>query len=563
MWQLIVLLLLVPVHGKSLKDDILEDKVEKTIEDVSEKLSQIQKDLSLAYPAKNIAPTKDQASKKTVVKDEGTNDEDCPPTIHRCDLEGEPCFFSKNEGEEETPAPVASRVNIHDRIITERTSNYGKFISFSEDSDKVLVYETHPLPIKPVGYCGEMYYLVSGEGTKLKVEFIAGGYTETKLEAVEQERRHWRHMTKGLDPGNNGKEVVVRVTVTLGPKKEDNLVLMDDFQLTIGRCPEGEATTPSDLSCPFDNQNCEGWWFKGENPFRLMESSTPSLNTGPKSGATGKDDTYAYMEGTGRENQEGIMESREVYSEVPSCMRILMYMYGQNMGSLRIEAHYKDENGGVEKIELFSTGQRDDLWFEERIHLPPGQFKVYIIGKTGDGPKSDIAIDDIYFHAGECWDKEHKDRNSHIFCNMANKDNCHNFKLIHYWDCLIQKSSDIFEGQKERFMRLKQTCDPEIQTFTANLNFDLINVGPRGGCMYMKYRVVKGKRCDFLVQDEEGKVLKEFSDNEEDGHWQHKGITLNPTNRKHHVIVTAELNEKCEVVDVEYFYVKKTLCGHR
>ncbi|XP_074653501.1 uncharacterized protein LOC141907676 isoform X2 [Tubulanus polymorphus] len=152
------------------------------------------------------------------------------------------------------------------------------------------------------------------------------------------------------------------------------------------------------------------WRDVGRIRWILQRGGTPTSNTGPSSDHTlgtsyGR---YIYMEASGRRyGDQAILELTNYSSRSQKCMKVYFYMYGSEMGSLKIAF---ENNGGYRRrrqVVMSVAGNRGRGWHSVQIGVPPLQnYKIELIATRGFGSKSDIALDDIKFMEGRCPNKK-------------------------------------------------------------------------------------------------------------------------------------------------------------
>ncbi|KAK3264955.1 hypothetical protein CYMTET_26334 [Cymbomonas tetramitiformis] len=134
----------------------------------------------------------------------------------------------------------------------------------------------------------------------------------------------------------------------------------------------------------------------------LHSGATPSASTGPSGGwDPSLSSQYAYLEASSRHaypNKTAILESPLIQVQEEAAPELIFYyhMYGQDIGSLHVEAR---EAGEGPWIELWAAnGSRGDMWHRGEIMLLQGSTSLQyrIRGVTGQGYSSDIAVDDIH-----------------------------------------------------------------------------------------------------------------------------------------------------------------------
>ncbi|SNT36744.1 Por secretion system C-terminal sorting domain-containing protein [Ekhidna lutea] len=144
----------------------------------------------------------------------------------------------------------------------------------------------------------------------------------------------------------------------------------------------------------------DGNWVRDAN-------GTPSSNTGPSSAAQGS--YYMFLEAstngsTGQigHNATAILESPcfDLSGESAATFSFQYHMYGSNIGSLTAQAS-TDGNSWTNIWTL--SGNQGNSWQTASIDMASylgGDVKLRIVGTTGNGWSSDIAVDDLQVTAG-------------------------------------------------------------------------------------------------------------------------------------------------------------------
>lgn len=134
---------------------------------------------------------------------------------------------------------------------------------------------------------------------------------------------------------------------------------------------------------------------------------TPSSNTGPSAGADGS--FYMFLEASTNgsagqigSNATAILESPcfDLSGESAATFSFQYHMYGSNVGSLTAQA----STDGTSWTNLWTlSGNQGNSWTSVDIDLASylgGDVKLRMVGTTGNGWSSDIAIDDLSVSAG-------------------------------------------------------------------------------------------------------------------------------------------------------------------
>ena len=83
------------------------------------------------------------------------------------------------------------------------------------------------------------------------------------------------------------------------------------------------------------------------------------------------------------------------------ALRFFYYMFGANMGSLTISVRYADPTIKSKAQPKVITGNQGQQWVRAMYpYNDQKPFQFIIEGQVGNGPLSDIAIDDISFSEG-------------------------------------------------------------------------------------------------------------------------------------------------------------------
>ncbi|XP_071107571.1 astacin-like [Haliotis cracherodii] len=155
-------------------------------------------------------------------------------------------------------------------------------------------------------------------------------------------------------------------------------------------------------TCTFQSDFCT-WSNVGGDTMDWLRhrGQTPSIGTGPTSDHSGSSTGYyAYLEASGHTRQKGYLLSR-LLPAGHYCFSMYYYMSGQDEGSLKVEAV---SSGNTRKVIHTITGNQGNTWHQYlvNINLNGANFHLEIEGDVGNNYRSDIAIDDITIHSGDC-----------------------------------------------------------------------------------------------------------------------------------------------------------------
>ena len=151
------------------------------------------------------------------------------------------------------------------------------------------------------------------------------------------------------------------------------------------------------LSCDFEVDTCI--WNDHTAPdgytWTRMSGGTPSSGTGPSGDHTGSG-YYLYTEASGKPyNKLHRLESPLFSLQQDATLSFFYHMRGSDyMGTLSVEVNNNETGWST----LWSrTGDQGNSWLDAAILLPASATQVRFNGKTGNGWRSDMALDDVSF----------------------------------------------------------------------------------------------------------------------------------------------------------------------
>lgn len=178
-----------------------------------------------------------------------------------------------------------------------------------------------------------------------------------------------------------------------------------DVASNFGEDFESFATCPTASDCGGTNCPITGNWNNLTNgtdddiDWRVDQGGTPSTNTGPtvdfsEGTATGN---YAYLEASSCSGRTGILESSCIHLDGEYSFDLGYHLFGNDIGSLRVDIL---SNGSWTEGIASVSGDQGNSWSVLSIPLTAyinEIVKIRLVGTTGNGAFSDIAIDDISF----------------------------------------------------------------------------------------------------------------------------------------------------------------------
>jgi len=188
-------------------------------------------------------------------------------------------------------------------------------------------------------------------------------------------------------------------TLTVSPSLVVNLPVTENFE-SFNSC----ATTSN---CEATTCNLSSGWVNAINlseddiDWRIDAGGTPSNQTGPSTDHNPgtSNGNYAYLEASGGCEDKAawlISPCLDLTNSVNPQMTFWYHMDGIEMGELHVDVL----SGGAWTLDVISpvVGNQQDVWRQATLNLTPftgGIANIRIRGVTGNGYRSDIAIDDI------------------------------------------------------------------------------------------------------------------------------------------------------------------------
>ncbi|VDI72121.1 Hypothetical predicted protein [Mytilus galloprovincialis] len=158
-------------------------------------------------------------------------------------------------------------------------------------------------------------------------------------------------------------------------------------------------------NCTFENGICDWTQDQQDNQDWVSRSSTtPSSGTGPNSDHTFGDSTghYMYFEASGGSQHDTAVLKSHMLSTGPYCLSMAYNMNGDSIGALNV---YTKECNSTVRNKIWSVaGNKGEHWFDGCIKTPvlSQDYQIYIEAERGSTYASDIAIDDVNIHTGNC-----------------------------------------------------------------------------------------------------------------------------------------------------------------
>ncbi|XP_013414005.1 MAM and LDL-receptor class A domain-containing protein 1-like [Lingula anatina] len=180
---------------------------------------------------------------------------------------------------------------------------------------------------------------------------------------------------------------------------------MDTKSLVIFLASLSIAVADVEFECTFDKDTCD---FKDDRvddifDWRIGQGPTQTPYTGPSADHTlgNRNGRYAHIEASTprKEGHFAHLYSKEFpFSSRPRCLNFYYHMYGLDMGRLNVYLHVD----GAKMMIWTMAGDQGNMWLRANASLPCGRYNIMFEGVVGDGPRSDIAIDDIVVYDTAC-----------------------------------------------------------------------------------------------------------------------------------------------------------------
>ncbi|XP_047662628.1 MAM and LDL-receptor class A domain-containing protein 1 isoform X2 [Tachysurus fulvidraco] len=187
-------------------------------------------------------------------------------------------------------------------------------------------------------------------------------------------------------------------------------VALDDVLIHRGQCEVTSPTTKSAVSpvCTFDcnfDSDLGTWSQLATDVFDWTRHSGPTSTalTGPSSDHTTGTGYYLYIEGDSATHGDTARLLSEECSDVqPQCLQFWYHMYGSSwtMGLTVYLLH-----GNVAQEVWRKRENQGNVWHQAQVDITPNStFRILFEGRRGDNARSDVALDDILIHRGQCED---------------------------------------------------------------------------------------------------------------------------------------------------------------
>ena len=172
---------------------------------------------------------------------------------------------------------------------------------------------------------------------------------------------------------------------------------------------EVPCSPSTDVDCTFEDGSAgtqcqyEQDVWNGVNAWRLVEGPSPSVTTGPLYDHTLRRTTGHYMlfEASGILNhQYARLISATVILDVEHCLRFYYFMYGDDVGSLKVLYHF--DVTANERLLWQKWRDSGPRWMQGFVTIPTGEAEIVFYASRGSSFRGDIALDDVTLRRGAC-----------------------------------------------------------------------------------------------------------------------------------------------------------------
>lgn len=175
----------------------------------------------------------------------------------------------------------------------------------------------------------------------------------------------------------------------------NSCMVVEQVVIGLSGCDVLVSNFPYDVS--FEG-GMEEWEQSGADQMDWTRRSgqTPSNGTGPNSAFDGN--FYLYTESSGNSNKSAILTSPclNLTGVTDPVLSFAYHMYGRDIGSLRVEV--STDNGNTWTQIWSKIGEQGNAWYTDSVSLEGYKVtatKLRFVGQTGNGFRSDLAIDKI------------------------------------------------------------------------------------------------------------------------------------------------------------------------
>ncbi|XP_030581932.1 MAM and LDL-receptor class A domain-containing protein 1-like [Archocentrus centrarchus] len=190
--------------------------------------------------------------------------------------------------------------------------------------------------------------------------------------------------------------------ITVAPTVEETTNLISKDNLTEASDNRPPLHPVCQLLCNFEQDLCQ-WNQMPTDAFdwTRQSGSTPTMNTGPSSDHTTGDGHYLYIEANSASYGDTARFISSVCSDPgPQCLQFWYHMYGSadTMG-LHI---YLIQNRTANQI-WKKRNDQGNMWHLAQVDIEAiEEFQIIFEGRRGSNDQSDVAIDDVMLHRGQC-----------------------------------------------------------------------------------------------------------------------------------------------------------------
>ncbi|XP_060582609.1 MAM and LDL-receptor class A domain-containing protein 1-like isoform X2 [Ruditapes philippinarum] len=326
--------------------------------------------------------------------------EKCPPSPI-CDFEADLCDWIQDTNDQFDwlrRRNGTDSKNTGPSVDHTTSSPYGYFL-YIESSSPRRMYDlariTTPQFSNSQGSsCFTFWYHMYGTNVgNLTVYLQDGPQKKMVFQRKSNQVNLWIHSALTLRPISSKFQLIFEGTVGNGYQGD---IAIDDVQVLPGKCPPIG-------NCNFEIDTC-GWTNTNADNFDWLRSagSTLTRGTGPSVDHTTNSDAgfYMYISALGRNaGQRAWFYSQYFLKTKATCMSFWYFMYGQDVGTLRLYQPTKN----ITSLLWSVSGNQGSSWRNVQINITSNiTWQVTFDGQIGKGIQGNIAIDDVIFTPGIC-----------------------------------------------------------------------------------------------------------------------------------------------------------------
>ncbi|XP_071956925.1 MAM and LDL-receptor class A domain-containing protein 1-like [Antedon mediterranea] len=389
---------------------------------------------NIAVPLPTFAPSTIQPTTANVV---------VPSGPANCDFEAGICSYTQDTTDDfdwkTTRGSTPSRNTGPSYDHTHGASGSGRYLyteandAASKDVARILSANVSP---SSNGMCLNFWYHMHGSDIGTLNVYIQTGVNIGSPVWTRSGTQGDQWLTESIPVTTRNQYNVVFEAIRGSGSQAD--IALDDIIVESKPC---SAVTPSPGTFPGQCDFEYGTAYCGYNQesqsddfdWKLGSGGTSTINTGPSTDHTTGTNTGKYMFIASSEQSKGTrawLYSHTFPASTSQCLEFYFHMYGNHVGYLNvyIMAAAGDVpvlpfmmNGKLSNPVFSMYGNLGNLWNAAAVSFTASStFQVYFEAIVADGPKGDIAIDDVDIFQGTCSTQGECDFENYDLCTWVN-----------------------------------------------------------------------------------------------------------------------------------------------